>query len=481
MRKNKIIYNDFAALADENATVPAAGSSEYQSGGELLNSDNRSPINFASFEGQGINLLDPSLVFAEEGDSLGYVSEGISTGSKAVNIQLIIDLAEYSYSAPGITFYFHQNYCSKVFIEWMKDSSLVDSATAYPNALTYYFDRKVEDFNKIILTFTQTETAFQFVKLAGIDLGRTRDITKFFGTISVFSEIAPDCADLPGATCDFEALLAEDFTPQSEQEIYLYSANELMGKFIVDNATPSGNGRYVFECSDEIMRLDGSPFPELPQGSYSVDELAEKIKSASNIDVDTADFGEKSLTGFVQKDKSSRYAAAMLAFGAGCFITSSGRKKLSLCKPRNRRKKVIGSNQIIGKATYKQKTPCSAIILQTFSNDFDTVADTRAAINPLRKASDSVGEKLYADYSLMSDADSRFNELLETGFFWNEIEADIILKDEKIGDILRIETAHNGIKSGIIRSMDISLSTAATAHIVIIERDFAAEGVEFDG
>lgn len=480
MRKNKIIYNDFAALADENAIVPAAGSSEYQSGGELLNSDNRSPINFASFEGQGINLLDPSLVLAEEGDNLGYVSEAISTGAKALNVQIIIDLADGGYSAPGITFYFHQNYCSKVFIEWMKDNSYVDSATAYPNALTFYFEHKVEDFNRVILTFSQTATAFQFVKLAGIDLGRTREITKFFGAISVFNEIAPDCSDLPGATCDFEALLTDDFTPQSEQEIFLYSDDKPFGKFIVENATPNGNGRYAFECSDEIMRLDGSEFPELSQDEYTVSELAEQIKAASNIEIDVAEFGDMSLTGFIEKEKSPRLAAAMLSFGAGVYIIG-GKKKLTLCKPRNRRKKVIGSNQIIGFATYKQKTPYTAIALQTFSGDFKTVTAEEISLNPSRKASDSNGAKLYNKYSLMSDTANRFNELLEMGFHWNEIEADIILKDEKIGDILRIETAFNGIKTGIIKSMDVSLSTAATAHIVIIERDFAAEGVEFDG
>lgn len=480
MRKNKIIYHDFAALAAENATSPAEGSSDYQNGGMLLDDDYRSPLNFASFEGQGINLLDPSLILAEEGDNLGYVSEAISTGGKALNVQLIINLADGYYSAPGITLYFHQNYCSEVFLEWQKDNSTVDSATAYPNSLSFYFDRKVEDFNRVILTFKKTETAFQFVKLAGIDLGKTREITKFFGAISVFNEISPDCSDLPGSTCDFEALLTEDFTPQSEQEIFLHSDDEHIGKFIVDNATPSGNGRYSFECSDEIMRLDGSEFPELSQGEYTVSELCEEIKAVSNIEIDVAEFGEMSLTGFIEKEKSPRLAAAMLSFGAGVYIMG-GKKKLTLCKPRNRRNKVISSNQIIGFATYKQKSPYSAIALQTFSGDFDTVADEKISANPSRKASDSNGAKVYDKYSLMSDTESRFNELLEMGFHWNEIEADIILKDEKIGDILRIETAFNGVKTGIIKSMDISLSTAATAHIVIIERDFATEGVEFNG
>ncbi|MBR2867866.1 MAG: hypothetical protein IKB88_02210 [Clostridia bacterium] len=480
MRKNKIIYNDFAALAAEKSTVPAESSSDYQDGGNLLDNDYRSPLNYASFEGQGINLLDPSLVLAEEGDNLGFISEEISNGGKSTNVQLVIDLADGYYSAPGITLYFHQNHCSEIFIEWQKDNSPVDSATTYPSSLSFYFEHKVEEFNKVILTFKKTETPFQFVKLAGIDLGRTRDITSFFGAISVFNEVYPDCSDLPGATCDFEALLTEDFTPQSEQEIFLYSDDELFGKFIVENATPNGNGRYFFECSDEIMKLEGSEFPELSQGSYTVSEIAEEIKKASNIEIDVARFGAMSLTGFIEKEKSSRLAATMLSFGAGVYIINE-KKKLTLCKPRNRRNKVINSNQIIGFATYKQKSPCAAVDLQTFSGDFKTISSEKISRNPSKKASDSNTTKFYNKYSLISNVDSRFNELLEMGYHWNEIEADIILKDEKVGDILRIETPFNGVKTGIIKSMDCALSTEATAHIVIIERDYAAEGVEYNG
>ena len=56
--------------------------------------------------------------------------------------------------------------------------------------------------------------------------------------------------------------------------------------------------------------------------------------------------------------------------------------------------------------------------------------------------------------------------------------ATIILTDERVGDIISIETPYNGIITGIIKSMDITLSTAITAEITLIERGYAANGGE---
>ncbi len=481
MRENKIIYNDFAALADKNSIAPSVGSSEYQNSNSLLSGNDRNIINYASFEGRGINLLDPSLVFADEGDSVGYISEAISAQSKDIDVSIVVDLSNGYYSAPGITFHFHKNFCTELSVEWQKDGETVDSADVFPDSLIYYFEKQVDEFNRIILTFKKTETAIQFVKLSGIDLGKTREISQFYGAISTFFEIAPDCSDVPGATCDFEAQISENFIPQSEQEIYLYSAGELIGKFIVDNITPQGSDRYLFECSDEILKLEESDFEALSYGEYTAELIAEKIKAFSNIDIDTAEFSEMILAGFVEADKSSRLAALMLSFGTGAFISSMGKKSLTLLKPRNRTDKLIGANQIIGTPTYRQISSFSIIGLKVFLNSFDTVKEEKSKANPSRKANDKISSQIYDEYSLMSDSEKRFAELLQLGFKQNEIEADILLTDERVGDILSIETKYNGIKTGIVKSMDISFSTLPTAHVVIIERSFTEEEEEQNG
>ena len=129
---NRIVYHDFAANAEKNATVPANGSSDYQTCNEMFNENDREILNYASFEGRGINLLDSSLRLAEEGDNLGYISSALSDSSKSISATLFISLADGLYSAPGITFYFFKEYCTSMKVTWLKDGDVQSNAEVFP-------------------------------------------------------------------------------------------------------------------------------------------------------------------------------------------------------------------------------------------------------------------------------------------------------------------------------------------------------------
>jgi DNA-directed RNA polymerase beta subunit len=74
-------------------------------------------------------------------------------------------------------------------------------------------------------------------------------------------------------------------------------------------------------------------------------------------------------------------------------------------------------------------------------------------------------------YSLFSDAETRLSEIVAIGFERNEIEAEIILQDEQIGDVISIETPE-GIKTGIIKSLDICIQgSEVTAKATLIEKE----------
>lgn len=481
---NKIVINDFAPLADKFATVPAEGSSDYQSAGDLLNGNARELINYASFTGLGIDLLNPELVFAENDDSIGYASSACSDVSRLLtpSVDIVIDLAEGLYSAPGITFHFWQNYCTEVTVKWYRISEteeLISSKIFYPNGLVFYGENAVENFNRVVISFTKTEIPYQFVKLAGIDLGKIREITDIISNIEIFTEINPDCADVPGATCDFIAKIT-DFRPQDMQELYVYGGKneKLFGKFIVDRAPSIGKNRYSFECSDEIMKTHTPPYPQKEQSTYTVSELNADIKESSNVDINCGAYGNVELTGFVEKDKTARVAAAMISFALGCFLTGFGSKVLRFIKPNNRPYKIISSSQILGRAEYTQVTPYTQIVLNQYKNEFDEPADSRSATYNGRRATDANKLLLFDKYSLISDIDVMFEQLISSGFRRNEITARIIYNDEAPGDICMIETPYDGLKTGIIKSMAISIGHRITATVKMIERDFISSGGE---
>lgn len=479
---NKIIINDFAPLADKFATVPAEGSSDYQSAGDLLNSNARKLVDYASFTGQGIDLLNMNLIFAEEADNVGYISSECSNHLREFTpaVDIVIDLAEGLYSAPGITFHFWQNYCIEVAVTWYNSSELISSKTFYPDSLEYFGENKVENFNRVVVSFLKTEIPYQFVKLAGIDLGKIREITDLISNIEIFTEISPDCSDVPGSTCDFVAGVTE-FKPQDMQELYVYGGKEekLFGKFVIDRVPSVGKNKYSFECSDEIMKMNKPKYPQKAQSTYKVSELNGDIKKASNVDIIFDEYNDSEVVGFIEKDKSVRLAAAMLSFSLGCFLTGFGSKVLKMIKPKNRKHKVISSSQILGKAEYSPKAPYTEIILNQYTGEFGDPTDNRTATFAGKRATDSVNPLIFDKYSLVSNLDEMFNRVAEAGFRRNEITARIIYNDEALGDICRIETPYDGIKTGIITSMSISLGHRTTATIKMIERDFSSEGGDF--
>ncbi len=479
---NKVIYNNFAALAEKHARISDSESSEYQSAGDIFNQQSRELINYASLTVNGIYLYDNELVFAEADDNIGYISAVMSNARRefSPSVDVAINLSNGYYSAPGITIHFWKNYCTEMTVTWYSDTTEIITVektfSKHPNSddkiISCYVEQEVSNFNKVKISFKKSEMANQFVKIAGIDFGEQKEITDFHSNISMFFEIDTDAADVPAATCEFTARIP-DFEPQEAQQLYIYgNDNKLYGRFTVESVTASGNNRYLLQCNDDAMSLDGSEFPAIAQGTHNVQEISKQIVESSKIIIDISEHSDTELTGFVEGKKSSRYALAMLSFALGCFVTGYSSDMLYFAQPRNRKSKFISSSQILGKAEYRKISPYTAVTLHQFETDFETVVATRTATLSKKSGSLSNNEKRFDKYSLMKNINERFEELKESAFGKNEIVFRAELTDEMLGDIIRVETPYNGEKIGIIKSMEISLGHKAIATFTLRERSF---------
>ncbi|MBR3819067.1 MAG: hypothetical protein IKJ41_07945 [Clostridia bacterium] len=469
---NKIVYHNFAPKAAENALF-SSDSDSFDYTVSLI--EESEPVNFASLENTGIDLIDESLVFGQETDNVGFVSSEVSSSARIFpngGIRLIFAF-DKKYSGPGITLHFHQNYCTKVKVEFYSDSDLLFDNLFMPDSLDFYCEAPAKLYNKLILTFTESEIPNQFVKLRSLDFGKVQEISTFFGAINIFEEIRADCSDLPCDSCDFEAIVPKDITPQVGQYFFVYHGEKCFGKFTTDKLTEDVARRFIFESSCDKNVLGNSPFPALSRGTYTVDDILSKIYENSDISINNGGFGDTELTGFVKSNSNSRYAAAMLSMGSGFFISSARNRKLRLFRFRDRGSYTISADRIFGRAEYIKKAPYTSINLYKHSgSDFDNDSATvYKAENEKITANIAVNELNLDKYSLFSDPSARLEEIKALGFERNEIRAEIILEDEQVGDILNIDTPH-GIKKGIIESLDISLRGSETiANAVLIETE----------
>ena len=266
-------------------------------------------------------------------------------------------------------------------------------------------------------------------------------------------------------------MVPEEITPQVGQSFRVYHGSEIFGKFTTESITPNDNRRFIFEAGDDKNILSNISFSALSAGPKTVAALLDNIYQNSGISIDSGEFDNTVLNGFIQS-KNCRYAAAMISMGGGFFISSARNDKLRLFKVRDRKSDIIYADRILGKAKTKNVAPYTSIVLYVHGSDFDNkTATVLTASNKEVMGNIAIKELKLDKYSLFSNAETRLSEIVAIGFERNEIEAEIILQDEQIGDVISIETPE-GVKTGIIKSLDICIQGAeVTAKAILIETE----------
>lgn len=460
---NKLIYNNFMPNAENECTAPSSND-DFMKPGAILKEELPSVLHFATLEGRGIALKDYSLCFARNNNECCYVSSKVSGSASAFtdSVKLTIQTKSGYGFARGITLAFHEHYCTELDIFAYYGDSIVASGSFAPNELTFYCDLQIEKFSKIEIEFKKTQTPYQLVKVESIRLGKQEEITEFFGEIEIFNEISVDCSDLPGSTCSLQAHFGSE-KPVEGQRFTVEHNGEVFGSFSIESSNETQDGIYSIEAVDDNFLLEEIPMPQAVSGSLTVSDFREMLARVG-IELAGSAFDTVTLTGTVAADGKTtlRQLAAMVSFGTGAYFSSARNKKLCLKKPQELNI-VISSDRIIGKPSYTAKIPYSKITIKTDSQTYSATDSERAA-------GQAANELVFDKYKLFSDAEATLEEIVSRGWQRNEINATIVLRSEKVGDIVKIETKKNGVKRGVIRSMAIYLRrNSAVAEVTLTE------------
>lgn len=460
---NRIIYNDFMPNAEQECQAPASGSEKYMQAGKLLSEDDETAVNFATLEGRGIELNDYSLILAENEADCCFISSSTSNsaGIFASPVCLCISVNDGYGFSNGVTLKFHKAYCTKLKITAYNGETQVATGTFEPTGASFYCNLEVEKFTKLCFFFQETQTPYQLVKLERIFLGKQNEITEFFGEIEIFNEIAVDCDDLPGSTCDFQAVFGET-RPLEGQRLIVEHNGETFGAFSVETVSETQKGIYTIEAIDDVFMLENIGMGSSIDGAITISAFLKRLEDAGikvESDLDEATV----MTGTVTNDGKTtmRELAAMALFATGRYLSSAREKRLKITEPRELNR-LIGADRILGKPKYTTKIPYTKIIVQSG----DTVVEL---INSDRRSGQADNELVFDKYKLSVNSAEIAAEIASRGWQRNEISATIILQDERVGDIVNIEVGGE-LKHGMIRSMAIRLrKKSSVADIEITE------------
>ncbi len=242
----------------------------------------------------------------------------------------------------GLTFEFNpydDSFCNDLNIQWYQGETLLYDLDFVPDSWRFACMQKVENYNKIIITFRSMNKPYRFLKVQNIMHG----VTKEFGsselrTAKVLEEIDMTGLTLSVNTLDFSLFSQDDafniFNPsgiytllqRKQQLIVTGTKNEEkthMGTFFVDEMESQTNKMLSISAMDPIGIMDGTTFMgAMYQDVLAADVIEEIMEDAGfGYALDNA-LRDKTVTGHIPIC-SHREALQMAVFSIGGFVSTS--------------------------------------------------------------------------------------------------------------------------------------------------------------
>lgn len=329
----KLAYEDIAVGADDAATVTASNKESFSNLAAVPFGVEPPAIATAELNGWGLSheyeVIDKQ--------PFAYWSKNQSGADCVFSVPptITVDFSKQQTST-GLTFTFakaSKDYCRKMSIAWYQDGAIKSSGIYYPTNTFYVVENVVEAFDRLVISFEETNLPGKRVKLQKIMIGVNREIegdelisAKFVHEVDLISDAVP----INVFDADFHNDKQIAFVFQRTQPVEAYNGEELIGVYYIEGSERTGANAYSISCMDAIGILDLSEYP----GNIWIDEtplttiLDDVIGGLFEVDIAPA-FASSTLKGYIP-DCTRREALQYVAFALGAIVDTSGTKKIKL-------------------------------------------------------------------------------------------------------------------------------------------------------
>jgi hypothetical protein len=332
----KLIYSDVPLGATEDAEISVSDASTFSEPELLPFGVSTGAVATLEHNGWGLS----STYKTKDKQTFALWSNSISNSEGVFDTPLIItaDFTE-QYTATGLTIRFSPDaneYCTKIFVEWWQGETIKESGYYYPTTANYVLENAVEAFDKITLTFYETNLPGRRLKIEQVLFGVQRILdgreltdTSFVHEIDLISEVVP----INVLDANFHSLTDTEFIFQKKQPVEAFNDNTLIGVYFIEKGEQTGTSTYKISCQDAIGTLDldtysgGIWFEDTP----IIDIANEIVNGAFGIELDEA-LKNATVRGHIPECKK-REALQHLAFAVGACVDTSGTSKIRLFLP----------------------------------------------------------------------------------------------------------------------------------------------------
>lgn len=474
----RMIYKDIA-VGSKTAFAPSSSDAASISKLSDLNAD----LVFASFGTGG--EMNQFLLDGEQGvlpDDLTNVPLGLwsnqlsgNDGSFATPITLTMT-ASGLYSSQGITLTFDPDvgvYATAVNIKWYNGTTLLYDVDFTPDSANYFCSKKVDNYNKVVLTFTAINFPHCRLKLRALDHGIIRTFAgRTLTDVSVIQECSPVSDEIAIDTMDFTLIGDEDvnYVFRSKQPLTLYSDADLLGVFFVKSYERTADRIYSVASEDYMGLLESVIFSGGIYTSANAAELLAAVFASANVPYDISGIAGKTVTGWLPVC-TCREAVRQICFAVGAAVSTARSDKVRVFVPSDKIvRKFTLADTMQGQTQTDRDTKLTELRL-TLHN----YAQTSETAELYKAADSGTGSNIYVDFSEpMYGLTITNGSITSSGANFAVITANsgCVLSGKKYRDLTSVISKTNpltnvGDPANIVEVRDMTLVSAANAQTLL--------------
>lgn len=478
-----IRYGDVAPEAKENF-VPTASESKFDTLAQLqqynLNFPNyANPCELYQTVLDGTASAFPSV---PENENLGLWSNQLSNNDGTFTEPIVLELQSVGqYSSQGLTLTFDTYngiFASRLSIKWLRITN--DGATTLaeqeftPDNAFYFCRKKVENYNKVVITFYSLNMPKNRLKLRVIDYGYG---TFFYGDelrgVKLIQEIDPISTQISINTADFTLDSKSDmeYSFQQKQPLSIFFNGELKATTFVKKSTRKAKRLWNIQSEDYIGLMDSIPYYGGIYTNKNAVELLTDIFTVAKVPYNIDDvFANSVVTGYIPFT-TCRDALMQVSFAIQAVVDTSNSDVV----------KVFALEEEV-----KQTIPLKRIMQgQNFADD-ETVTGVEVAVHTYKPITETMnvydatesgtGQNIFVkfseplhDLSITKGSfavDDKGNELKHTNYAVINANTGCVLKGQKYEHTTQTRRQNNPVvlASEIEKVVAIASATLVSQH-----------------
>lgn len=491
----RIVYQDIAAGADEDAAVTTQDGADFADASLLPFGSERAPI---AALGPGSWLLDGSREILGEQPIAFWSTEMSGANARFENPPTITIEFSQRHTSPGLYLTFDPasgEYCSDVTIQWFHGVTKLYEGTYYPDGVEYFCAHTAEAYDKIVIKVNATSIPYRFAKLSKIMFGVVRIFERDeLRNVRAVQQVSIISSEVAINTLDFtlDSKAGVDYMFQLKQPVSAYNGDTLIGVFYISTSKQRGKGLYDVSCIDAIGVLDEDPYPPQMLVNRPVKELIEDILGG-HFDLDIAPtLSATTLSGPLFAG-SRRSALQQVVFALGAMVDTSGSEAIRVYMDKEANPQKIPKNRIYTGGTVDKSALVTAV--QVTAHSYSTTGESGETVdvgdatyyhstslttigNPYVTASDKQNVVEVKDAYLVNSRNVAAVAQHIYNYYTKRDKQNIriVMTNEKPGDHIAAPTPWGTIMDGYITSMQIVLSGIAAADCEVVGTEVKAVG-----